>query len=159
MMPNLFNVDQLHLREFRLVKGQIDSPFEFNSDEVDGYHFEVGFEMGFDIENKLIKADFQANIKTKPAAGYEQQATGYFEFVYIFEVENIKALVVEKSGNGFEVDSQLANAISSISYSTSRGVLLTRFQGTALANFILPVFDPEKLIPSLPDLSIAVVAN
>lgn len=147
-MTDLFKVDKLHIREFRLIKGQIDSPFEFNSEMVDGYHFEVGFEMGFDVENKLIKADFQASIETKPTEGYEQKATGYFEFVYIFEVDNIKELVIEKPGEGFEVDGLLANTVSTISYSTSRGVLLTRFQGTALANFILPVFDAKKLIAS-----------
>jgi hypothetical protein len=147
-MPELFQVDKLHIREFRLIKGQIDSPFEFDKEMVDGFHFEVGFEMSFDIENKLIKADFQASIETKPTEGYDQKATGYFEFAYIFEAENMNDLVIKKEDGGIMVDGALANAISTISYSTSRGVLLTRFQGTALANFILPVFDPKKLITS-----------
>jgi hypothetical protein len=40
----------------------------------------------------------------------------------------------------------LGNALASITYSTTRGILMTGFQGTALCNFILPVKDPDELL-------------
>jgi len=40
----------------------------------------------------------------------------------------------------------LANAIASISYSTARGIIVSRFQGTALCDFILPVISPNDLL-------------
>jgi hypothetical protein len=40
----------------------------------------------------------------------------------------------------------LGNALASITYSTSRGILMTRFQGTALSDFILPVINPNNLL-------------
>ncbi|MNY64312.1 hypothetical protein D3C86_2014030 [compost metagenome] len=40
----------------------------------------------------------------------------------------------------------LGNALASITYSTSRGILMTRFQGTVLSDFILPVIDPNSLL-------------
>jgi hypothetical protein len=45
-----------------------------------------------------------------------------------------------------EVNNGLANALASMTYSTSRGVLLTRLQRTALEAFILPVIDPNELL-------------
>ena len=44
------------------------------------------------------------------------------------------------------IDANLGNALASISYATSRGILMTRFQGTALEDFILPVIDPNDLL-------------
>ena len=48
--------------------------------------------------------------------------------------------------DSIELDPGLGNALSSITYSTARGVLLTRLQGTALQNFVLPVINPNKLL-------------
>ncbi|GAO27720.1 hypothetical protein JCM15548_14569 [Geofilum rubicundum JCM 15548] len=42
----------------------------------------------------------------------------------------------------------LGNALSSVTYSTSRGILLTKMQGTALQNFVLPIINPNKLLHS-----------
>jgi hypothetical protein len=55
-------------------------------------------------------------------------------------------LAIETKPKHLEIHSGLANAIASISYSTARGIILSRFQGTALREFILPVIDPNSLL-------------
>ena len=43
------DVKQMELLDFQLIKGAIESPFEFNPNEVDGHDFGVNFNMGFNL--------------------------------------------------------------------------------------------------------------
>lgn len=151
MEDKKFNVDKLHLKEFKIIRGQIESPYDFVATKSTYYQFEVGFNLSFNFEEKLIKAnlvvDITSHMDNTPDA---LKANGLFEFCYIFFVENMEELAVKKDDNDLlDVAGILPNHIAAISFSTSRGVLLTRFQGTALANFILPIFDPNKLLVTM----------
>jgi len=150
MKGNLI-IEKLHLVEFKLLKGQIESPYGITNETIDGYQFEVGFDVGFNIEQKLIKADLQIKIDVKNRdENAEEKASGFFQFLYVYRVDNLVDLVEESPDKkSLLIHHNLANAVSSISYSTSRGVLLTRFQGTILSDFILPVMDPNKLIEKI----------
>lgn len=141
------DVRQMELIEFQLIKGAIESPFEFNLDKVDGHEFGVNFNMGFNLEDGLLKADFEVNITTKSNIEQEE-AHGQFTFAFIFRINNLNTLVSfeEYDEHTPIVDGHLANAIASVTYSTSRGILLTRFQGTALRNFMLPIINPNDLL-------------
>lgn len=137
---------KIQIVDFHLIKGLIDSPFDFNLEKVEGHSFQVNFEMTFNLEDKLVKADFQVEIKTT-SGGEQVEAQGSFHFVYIYEVGNLEELALKtKKKDQLDVSSDLGNALSSITYSTSRGILMTRFQGTALRNFVLPVVNPNDLL-------------
>ncbi len=71
-------------------------------------------------------------------------ARGLFELNFVYHIENLSELVEQKDQQ-VTIDAGLSNALASITYSTTRGILMTRFQGTSLANFILPVIDPNRL--------------
>jgi hypothetical protein len=66
--------------------------------------------------------------------------------VYIYHVENLEELVKPAKNHLIDLNPALGNALSSITYSTSRGILLARVQGTALQNFVLPIINPNKLL-------------
>ena len=143
-----FNPEALEMADFRLVKGSIESPFDFDPEQVDGHKFELGFDLSFNMEDKLTKADFQVQIGTNSKGENIEEAQGSFQFAFIFHVKNLEDLVKQNTDESTQVDGALANALAAISYSTARGILLTRFQGTALRNFILPVINPNDLLYS-----------
>ena len=140
LRPNL-----IQLLRFQIIRGQIESPMEFQEDLVQGHSFSVDFDMSFQLKEKLVKADFKVEIQT---TGEEQvvEAKGQFHFVFLFQVGNLEELVQVAEQNKLQVSSELGNALASITYSTSRGILLTRFQGTGLESFILPVINPNELL-------------
>lgn len=143
----LLQPDKIHLIDFKIIKGQIESPVGFDPIKRKGHAFQVNFDMGFNLEDKLVKADFIVDITTESEEGQEEEARGMFHFVYVFQVENLEELAMPgKKKEEIQIDGDLANTMASISYSTSRGILITRFQGTALEHFILPVIDPNKLL-------------
>ncbi len=141
------DVKKMELLVFQLIKGAIESPFEFDPNEVEGHDFNVSFDMGFNTDEGLLKADFEVDISTKSKIEQEE-AKGHFTFAFIFGIENLRSLVSfeDKEETKPLVDGNLANAIASVTYSTSRGILLTRFQGTALRNFMLPIINPNDLL-------------
>lgn len=133
------------MREFRLVKGQIDSPFDFRVSNIKGFNYDVEFEIGLNLEEELVKADFIINLSTASEVPTVEAVCSY-HFVFLFNVEGLSDHVQITAEGVADWNPYLANAIASITYSTSRGILMSRFQGTVMKDFILPVIDPNALL-------------
>jgi hypothetical protein len=74
-----------------------------------------------------------------------QEATCFYHFVFLFDIDDLKDHATNMEDGSTDCNPYLSNAIASITYSTSRGILLSRFQGTVMKDFILPVIDPNSL--------------
>lgn len=138
--------ERITIREFRLVKGRIDSPFDFRMSNIKGFNYDVELETGINLEEELIKADFIINLSTHSEVPNE--AVCSYHFVFLFNVEGLSDHVQMNEDGVADWNPYLANAIASITYSTSRGILMSRFQGTVMKDFILPVIDPNVLLSS-----------
>lgn len=138
--------EKIEIIDFKIISGQINNPFDFDLDKVEGHDFNVEFNLGFNIPKKLVKADFKVFIETKSKDQTVEEAKGAFHFVYVYNVGNVEELAEIMDDKTVTVEGSLGNALASITYSTSRGILMTRFQGTSLENFILPVINPNELL-------------
>lgn len=139
--------NKIHILDFKVLRSQIESPFEFDLEKVINHSFQVGFDLSFNLDDLLVKTDFNFEIVTESESDQTEEAKGVFHFAFVFRVENLKDLIdIKKESRENIIDSGLANAVASITYSTSRGILMVRFQGTAFKNFILPVIDPNELL-------------
>ena len=145
---NLLQPDKIHIVNTAIVKCHIDCPFDFLNEKSKGHEFVMGFEMGFNLADKLVKADFQLEITTKSEGENMEEAKGSFHFVFIFHIDNLEELAIPDKNGRIELNGGLGNALASITYSTTRGILFTRLKGTSLENFVLPVLDPNKLLDS-----------
>jgi hypothetical protein len=146
-MPAKVIANKIQLLSVDVVKGQLDSPFEYDRNQLFHYDAETFFDLSFIIEESLVKADLIVDIKT--VSEHEQESgecSAHYAIVFFFQVENFAELHEITSKNILELKGGLANALASISYSTARGILLTRLQGTAFSEFILPVIDPNVLL-------------
>ncbi len=138
--------EKIHIKDFRIVKANIDSPIDYVINETVVYHSEVNYELGFNIEQRLARANFTVHIRTDDKDANTEEASTSFEFVFLYEIENLEDLIEENTDNqNIIIDGGLQNAIASITYSTSRGILMSRLQGTVFGNFILPIADPNQL--------------
>lgn len=144
--------DKILIRDFKLIKGQLDSPYDFHINTINSFEFKVDYGSGVNLEENLIKSDFTISVTTK-SEGNANEATGSYQFVFIYFVENLSEHVMIMPDAVVDWNPYLANAIASITYSTSRGILLSRFQGTVMKDFILPVVDPNALLQNGTQLS------
>lgn len=138
--------EKIHIVDTQIVKCSIECPFGFNSQEVEKYDLDLNFDLAFNIDDLLVKANFELNVQTSSKEETEKEAQGNFHFIYIYQVENLKELAIPDENKEIELNGSLGNALASITYSTSRGILFARLRGTGLENFILPVIDPNSLL-------------
>lgn len=143
---NVFDVEKIELIEFKMIKGQVDNPENFDVNKVAGHQLDNSLQLSFNLDDKLAKADFTVSIKTDSKDENESEATGNFHLIFIYRIENLEDLAKAEKNKRLNLNPGLANALSSVTYSTSRGILLTRLQGTALQNFVLPIINPNKLL-------------
>lgn len=138
----------IQFRDYHIAKAYIESPIDFHKDDLDGFEFHLDFQLAFNLEEKMAKSELSIKIKAKPkeTTSESNPAEADFCFHYIFRVENLDELTEVENDNSLSVTPALYNALSSMSYSTSRGVLLTQCNGTLFKNFILPVINPNKLL-------------
>lgn len=137
--------DKIHFVDFKILKGQIESSEDFIVNNIKGYDFQLGLVIGFNIDELLAKSDYTVEIMSKSEGKNKSETKAVFHFMFVFKIDNLKNLT-KGTGKNFQIDILLGNTLASISHSTARGILLTRFQGTSLQNFILPVIDPASLL-------------
>jgi hypothetical protein len=137
--------EKIHIVDFKLTKGMVESPGDLDETTIANFGFDVKLDMGFNLEERQIKADLEVTVVAVDKFEKPLNLGGQFHFSFYFLVENLDELVSD-TGKSKIVSRNLGNAIASITYSTSRGIMMTRFQGTALRGFILPVVDPNTLL-------------
>lgn len=139
--------EKIILLSVDVVNASLNSPFDFNKNELLHYDAVTNFDMSFVIEESLVKADLTVEISTVSENDQDcGESNARYAFVFFFNVENFDELYEIDAKNVLILKGGLANALASISYSTARGILLTRLQGTAFSEFILPVIDPNTLL-------------
>lgn len=143
---NIFDPEKMALIDFKMIKSQIDTPEIFDISKAIRHQLDNSLRLGFNLEDKLAKADFTINFKTDSKGANENEASGNFHLVFIYRIENLKELAIHEKNNRLNLNPDLANALSSVTYSTSRGILLMKLQGTALQNFVLPIINTNKLL-------------
>jgi hypothetical protein len=143
---NVFDPEKISLIDFKMIKAQVDTPENFDISKVVGHQLDNSLQLGFNLDDKLAKADFTISVKTDSKGENESEATGNFHLIFIYRIENLEELAKTEKNKRLNLNPGLANALSSVTYSTSRGILLTRLQGTALQNFVLPIINPNNLL-------------
>ena len=104
-------------------------------------------QLGYDAAANTVGV--QLRIGYSVAAGESSpppDISGRFVLDFIFTVDNLPELLVEEKGQpASAVHPQLVLLLTSVAYSTARGILWTRLAGTALEGVTLPLIDPREL--------------
>lgn len=145
---NGFNPEDLSIVDFKISKGLINVSFDFDHKLIEDFETDMIFDVSFDQENHFLKADMGFTIKTISNNKNVEEAYAEFNFVYIYALENFGNMVEVKNGEIGDVNNALLVSVAAISFSTSRGILMTRLQGTAMKEYMLPIIDPEELLES-----------
>lgn len=141
-----FDAEKLSIDEFKIIKGDIEASFDFDSNKIINYKTDMSFDVSFNLDAKMIKADIGFMIETN-SDNAQDEVRANFDFVYVIHVENLENLVtLNKKKEIKNIENDLVISIAAITYSTSRGILMTRLQGTAMEDYILPIIQPTNLL-------------
>lgn len=146
MPDKIFDPEKIVMIDLLVKRAEIETPEGFDVSKITGYNLDNSLQLGFNIEEKLARTEFQINLKSESNGQNDIEVHGRYTLVFLYLIDNLEELLVQDDKQNSVINPLLASALASLTYSTARGILMTRLQGTAFQKFILPVVDPSKLI-------------
>jgi hypothetical protein len=145
-MKLLFDPNKVHFSDFKMLKGQVETPSGMEIPSDLQFLSEFSLSIGLGTGNQSMRVDLGVEIKVDAASAEVTPIRGSFLFAFVYQIENIDELVQFSESEAPQLDYHLSVALAGITYSTVRGILMTRLQGTLLERFIMPVINPADLI-------------
>jgi|GEM_PF-1226142 len=135
-----YHLKGFNVRNFYLIEPGFDITSNFNI-----LNLKVGFNL--DFSHNIDLNDFQVTIRILYHYFLNEKDINLLELVLTTEyhISNIK-IVLEIDGDKFRLPDDLLVNFVSIAYSTARGILFSKTQGSYLNQFILPLIDPKEFI-------------
>lgn len=139
-----FNVDLLRLENILVKSASFSNKNNLlHLGEGTGFQIRTIFQPGINIDQNrlMVNLVFEADaVKSAELLG----ASCTFEISYYFFCGNLKELATVE--DVIVIDDDLAGNVANIAYSTSRGIIFTRCQGTIFEKFILPIISTDELL-------------
>jgi hypothetical protein len=150
MEAEIFNVEDLVINEIVISNAAIQNNTDITHLDISKYAYNVVFSFAPAISrsHKRIRVIFICDISTSTMSSEKVDINGKFEIAYFFSVKDFDRMVKTENDN-ITLNLSLAASLVNIIYSTSRGVIYTRLQGTIFQKLILPVMSTEKLVDLL----------
>ncbi len=137
---NKFDAEKLHFISYKTTEENVSVPESFDPRLITHFNTENKVDIAFNIEEKLIRSQFDIEIAT--VSENEEQARTSLKFIFLFKCDNMEKLAKPLNDTA-EIDASLGFAVSAISHSTARGILLIKLSDTVFADFILPIVKPK----------------
>jgi len=143
--------EKIQLTSIRILGGHITADPSIDPNNVVGYNVQYGIKDEFYLQTKSFKFILTVFINALDEKDQQLDAKGEYNIEYVFVVENLEYYIENKNEpkNRVILHNVLLHTLLSIVYSTSRGIILSRTQGTSLDGVILPVIDTNLLLKQL----------
>lgn len=138
---NKFDADKLHFLSFKTIEENFSVPEFFDENLINEFETSNKVDIAFNIEEKLIRTQFDIEVAT--ISDNDKEAKTNLKLVFIFKCDNMEELAKPQQKDTAEIDASLGFAVSAVSHSTARGILLVKLSDTVFADFILPIVKPK----------------
>ena len=136
--------EKMSLERVDILKAQFESDFATLLVESEEFGYDLVYKSLPIFEKNEIRSELEVTVLKYNGDSDDILAKAVFQLSFLYKIENLAHLTLEKDGIQ-DIDGGLAATLAGISYSTARGILLTRFQGTAFRDFILPIVNPRDM--------------
>jgi hypothetical protein len=142
-----FTASSIVLQEVKILEARVESHEFFLTGNVSNFDPDCALRIFLGPVGDFLRAELKIWVDTESEPS-QPEAHGHFHFNFYYTVDGLRAWVATSDDGEMILDFGLQNAIASVTYSTARGILISRFQGTAFQRFILPVVNPNELLLS-----------
>ena len=143
------DASKIQILDIKTLQGLITTEDNVNMELLGGHKFEFNVTTGLNPAENIIGLKLKVDIQGTDVEGNAIGITGSYTHEIIFSVENLNDFLEVKEVEGtkeYMIDAMLGATLAGIIYSTVRGIIFTRTQGTSLGAVSLPVIDPQGLI-------------
>ncbi len=141
--------EKIHLLSVRVIKGNIDVGDDFEEGQLASFNIEFDSKEGFGLDDKLVRIVFTTRITAVNEENGVLPLTAEFSLEFIFKIDNLTDYIsrFDEEIKNINVHYALGHTLLGIVYSTARGIILTRTQGTVVQEgILLPVIDTSILL-------------
>lgn len=143
------DAEKIHLLNIRILSGNIDGASDADINAVVGHQYNFELRTGLNPDDNIIGLQIMVAIEARDKSDKPLNVKGSYTHEIVFKVENLIDFLDKNETDEkpkYNIDAGLGSTLVSIAYSTVRGIIFTRTQGTSLGSVILPVIDPKKLM-------------
>ncbi|EAY23884.1 hypothetical protein [Microscilla marina] len=140
--------DKIQVSRVTVFKSNIEASTSFLNGRATpvSHKFSFSQETGLDLEQSLIGIRLYVLLDGQDENDELLELKGRFGIEFEFEVENLRDFVEVKNSGEIILDAVFAATIMGIAYSTARGIVFQKTEGTILSGVILPILDPASLL-------------
>lgn len=139
------DADKIKITHLRTIRGNIESSAEFDIALIKGHRFSFDLKTALKKDLKTIGLKLQVDIVAQDDNTIDLPARGSYTHEMIFQIDNLDEFVITQDGVD-RIDLSMGSTLVSIIYSTVRGIIFSRTQGTSLDVVVLPVVAPFRLM-------------
>jgi len=141
----IIDADKIHVLSIKTLSGNIECGPDADASAIASHEFSFGLGTGLNPEDNIVGLKLVVEIEARDKKDRPLPIKGSYTHEMIFRVDNLEEFI-ENNGTEDIIDGLLGSTLVSIIYSTVRGIIYSRTQGTSLGVVIIPVIAPIKLM-------------
>ena len=141
MAKKKFDIGKVDYLDIRDIAFTYSTPDEMGIPEKEANPTQYDLEIVkmFNMEQEILRLVFTIRLQT--GLGGAKEIKGLYTTEHLFQVSGLSGLV-SKNGEQFEVNEDMDDTLTGLVYSSVRGLLHQKFNGTWFSDFILPIVKP-----------------
>ena len=141
------NAAEIHLQSVKVINGSISANPDLDPTTISEFKMDFLTKTGTNVSANLVRIVFTIALTGLNIEKKNLDVSASYTIDFGFTIDSLERFVVNSdTSNELFIDSNLGATLMSIVYSTTRGIILTRTQGTIIDGVILPVIDPKTLL-------------
>lgn len=138
-----YKLNNISIRRFSLIEPALDITSNFNLKNLN---------LAFNLVYSILKEQniFQIQLTVVNNYMLNNRNIKLIELVLVcdFEIKNLSS-IIQMNNEKFILPDDLLKTLIDLTYSTARGIIFSKTQGSFLNQFIIPVIDSKALIQSM----------
>lgn len=137
----------IHITSMNVYKASVSTSNEYLNEpkKFENIGVEYAQDTAFNFDDSAIRIRLEVKLDAVDEKNNSLGLSADYGIEFHFEVENFKDFVSEEKDTN-KVSGLLGSTLMGIAYSTARGIVFDRTQGTFFKGIILPVIDPKGLV-------------
>lgn len=144
--------ENIHLQYIKVVSGAINANPDLDVTQIKAFDISFETESGTNLEANITRIIFKVELTGIDQNNKPLDINAQYAIDFAFQIDDLTNYLVFKNEKTGEttLDGNLGTTLMAIVYSTTRGIVLTRTQGTILDGVILPILNPANLLAAKP---------
>lgn len=150
MNDKKFDIGMVSLEDITIKNATLENHGGQASVDLSELEIAFSYELNPSISLRAKKVQITAeyDIRAAKTNSEKPEISSRYSIVFLYTVQNLLELAIQDERRGLSVDDEMLSSLLNITYSTSRGILYTRYLGTLLQGLILPVIATAELFES-----------